>query len=86
MNATVSREKRQITLPADVVKAADLRVGDLVEWRFEEGEIRGRKLAPKLTETPVVKPVRTKEGFLMWPVRVDRKRIVAVIRADRDAR
>ena len=85
MNATVTRKKSQITLPAEVVNAAGLKVGDVVEWRFEAGEIRGRKLAATAAEVPVIKPIRTKEGFLMWPVKVKRKAIAAAIRADRDA-
>ena len=44
MNATAIRDKRQITIPSDVSKAAGLKPGDQVDWRFEEGEIRGRKL------------------------------------------
>ncbi len=47
MSATVLREKRQTTLPADVVDAAGIRVNDQIDWRYEGGEIRGRKLEPK---------------------------------------
>ncbi len=36
-------------------------------------------------EAPLVEPVRTKEGFLMLPRKLDRKRVIAAIRADRDA-
>lgn len=50
MSATAIREKRQITIPEDVSEAAGLRPGDQVEWRFEAGEIRGRKLVPEATE------------------------------------
>jgi len=49
-----------------------------------DGSIRIVELVEK--EAPLVKPVRTKEGFLMCPVKVSRKSIVAAIRADRDAR
>jgi len=35
---------------------------------------------------PVVNPVATQEGFLMLPVKLDRKKVAAAIRADRDAR
>lgn len=45
MSSTAIREQRQTTLPADVSEAAGLKPGDEVEWRFEAGEIRGRKLA-----------------------------------------
>ena len=37
-------------------------------------------------QVPVVKPVRTSEGFLMLPVKVSRTAIRAAIRADRDCR
>ena len=44
MNATVIRDRRETTLPADVCEAAGLHTNDQVEWRVEDGEIRGRKL------------------------------------------
>jgi len=44
MNATAIRPKRQVTLPSEVSEAAGLKPGDQVDWRFEGGEIRGRKL------------------------------------------
>ena len=47
MSATVVREKRQTTLPQDVCEAAGIQVNDQVDWRFEDGEIRGRKLVGK---------------------------------------
>jgi hypothetical protein len=37
-------------------------------------------------EVPLIKPIRTREGFLMLPVKVSRESIRAAIRADRDAR
>ena len=40
------RAKHQITLPDPVIRAAGIHVNDLVEWRFESGEIRGVKLEP----------------------------------------
>ena len=51
MSATAIREKRQTTLPADVSEAAGLEPGDQVDWRFEDGEIRGRKLQPQKVRT-----------------------------------
>jgi hypothetical protein len=51
--------------------------------RQPDGTIRLAELVEK--EVPVVKPVRTKDGFLMLPVKIDRKTISAAIRADRDA-
>ena len=36
------------------------------------------------TEVPTVRPRRTKEGWLMLPMKLDKKKIAAAIRADRD--
>ena len=47
MSATVVRDDRQTTLPAEVCAAAGIQVNDQVEWRFEAGEIRVRKLQPE---------------------------------------
>ena len=44
MAATVVTDKRQMTLPPEVTEAAGLKPGDQVDWRFEAGELRGRKL------------------------------------------
>jgi len=44
MITTVAREKGQITLPQEIREAAALEIGDQVEWKVQEGEIRGRKL------------------------------------------
>jgi hypothetical protein len=52
--------------------------------RMPDGTIRLAELVEK--DVPVVKPVRTKGGFLMCPVKVSREKIRAAIRADRDAR
>ena len=47
MIATTIKDKRQTTLPAEVSEAAGLKPGDQVAWRYEDGEIRGRKLTPR---------------------------------------
>jgi hypothetical protein len=52
--------------------------------RQPDGSIRLVELVEK--EVPTVRPIRTKEGFLMLPRRLDRQTIAAAIRADRDAR
>ena len=48
-----------------------------------DGTIRLRKL--ESNEVPIVEPVRTKEGYLMLPVKITGKQIAAAIRKDRDA-
>jgi bifunctional DNA-binding transcriptional regulator/antitoxin component of YhaV-PrlF toxin-antitoxin module len=50
VSATAIREKRETTIPEDVSNAAGLKPGDKIDWRFEDGEIRGRKLAHDLDE------------------------------------
>ena len=52
--------------------------------RQPDGNIRVVELVKK--EVPVVRPRRTREGFLMLPQKLDRKTVSAAIRADRDAR
>jgi hypothetical protein len=52
--------------------------------RQPDGSIRLVELVEQ--EAPVVRPIRTKQGFLMLPRKLDRHRITAAIRADRDAR
>jgi bifunctional DNA-binding transcriptional regulator/antitoxin component of YhaV-PrlF toxin-antitoxin module len=47
MAATILDRKRRTTLPESICEAADLRPNDQVEWRVENGEIRGRKLVPR---------------------------------------
>ncbi|MGA2556547.1 MAG: AbrB/MazE/SpoVT family DNA-binding domain-containing protein [Verrucomicrobiota bacterium] len=50
MSATIIRETRETTLPAEVCEAAGLSPGDQVDWRIEDREIRGRKVVPKSCE------------------------------------
>ncbi len=45
-----------------------------------------RKRRPMAKEAPLVKPIRTREGFLMLPVKISPTVIRSALRADRDAR
>ncbi|HZM02217.1 MAG TPA: hypothetical protein VFC44_04260 [Candidatus Saccharimonadales bacterium] len=51
--------------------------------RQADGSVRIVQLVEK--EVPLVKPIRTREGFLMLPVKVSRESIRAALRADHDA-
>lgn len=86
MSATVVRAKRQTTLPEDVCRAARIRVHDQVDWRFEQGEIRGRKLIPARELVRRVRPVRFKD-LLILPQRfqIDLDRMDADLRQEREA-
>jgi hypothetical protein len=49
-----------------------------------DGAVRLVELVPK--EVRVVKPRRTRQGFLMLPVKLDPQAVRAAVRADRDER
>ena len=85
MSATIVREKRQTTLPADVVEAAGIKVNDQVDWRFEDGEIRGRKLVPVADEVLDIGDV---DARTLWSkgLKVTNESISAAVRADREGR
>jgi bifunctional DNA-binding transcriptional regulator/antitoxin component of YhaV-PrlF toxin-antitoxin module len=86
MSATIVREKRQTTLPADVVEAAGIKVNDQVDWRFEDGEIRGRKLVPVADEILELKDVDPKTFMPKNGGKVVPASIRAAIRADREGK
>jgi bifunctional DNA-binding transcriptional regulator/antitoxin component of YhaV-PrlF toxin-antitoxin module len=90
MSATMVREKRQTTLPQDVCEAAGLKPNDQVDWRFEDGEIRGRKLVPhpgrkrmcgKLVKRGDALFLEIPEGFKLAPDAIAR-----AVREERDSR
>jgi bifunctional DNA-binding transcriptional regulator/antitoxin component of YhaV-PrlF toxin-antitoxin module len=44
MNATTIDENHRLTLPESICSAAGIEPNDRIEWRAQDGEIRGRKL------------------------------------------
>ena len=66
MSATAIGEKRETTIPEEVSNAAGLKAGDRVEWRFEEGEIRGRKIAPNPVPRRIVAKLVTRGNALVF--------------------
>jgi len=52
--------------------------------RQPDGTVRVARLVEK--EVPVARPIRTRKGFLMLPVKVSRESIRSALRADRDGR
>jgi bifunctional DNA-binding transcriptional regulator/antitoxin component of YhaV-PrlF toxin-antitoxin module len=90
MSASTIDEKRRVTLPRKVCEAAGLRNNDQVDWRFEDGEIRGRKLVPqpgreriygRLVERDRALVLELPKGF-----RVDLDSIAEAVREDRKSR
>ena len=88
MSTTAVREKGQTTLPADVCDAAGIAVHDQIEWRFENGEIRGRKLMVREPRTVVGKLVN-RDGVLVLDTKgltVEPEDIARAVRDERDQR
>ena len=79
-----------MTVTADARKRVMVRTakpGDRFDVQVSgDGTVMLRPLVPKAEEVPVVKPIRTKEGWLMFPPGKgpDRAAIRAAIREDRD--
>jgi hypothetical protein len=84
------REKRQITLPAEVCQAAGLQVNDMVDWRFENGEIHGRKLIPATEPRRIVAKLVRKGKHLVFElpkgVRIDPDAIGKAVQEERESR
>jgi len=86
MSTTTIRHQQQTTLPSDVSEAAGLKPGDQVDWRFEGGEIRGRKLAASEPRRIVASLVR-RGGALVCDttgLTIDPEAIARAIREERD--
>ena len=66
MRASLLRDRNQVTLPEELVEAAGLvPQQDYIAWRFESGEIRGRKQSHAPDRTGRVARDR-KTGLLFW--------------------
>jgi hypothetical protein len=87
MSATIVRAKRQTTLPEDVCQAAGIRIRDQVDWRYQDGEIRGRKLVPASAKAQTVRPVKFKDLLILpQDIEVDFGGLDQEFRASRDER
>ena len=86
MSETIVRERGQIELPIDVLEAAGIKENDLVDWRFENGAIVGRKTGTvevEVLDLEDVDPVTflPKDGGM-----ITKESILQAIQADRDSR
>ena len=88
MSATIVQEQRQVTLPQEVFQAAGLQVDDQVDWRFEAGETRGKKLVRPAPRPVLAQLVRQGKHLLFEAqgVRIDPEAIARAIRAERESR
>jgi bifunctional DNA-binding transcriptional regulator/antitoxin component of YhaV-PrlF toxin-antitoxin module len=88
MSATAIQEKRQTTLPVEVSDAAGLKPGDQVDWRFEDGEIRGRKLTEKMEPRVVKARLVERDGALVFEasgVEIDPEAIGQAVAEERES-
>ena len=86
MSTSAIQEKQRTTLPADISEAAGLKPGDQIEWRFENGEIRGRKLAVPEPRRIIARLIR-QGGSLVCDTSdytIDPKDIAAAVREERN--
>jgi hypothetical protein len=75
-----------IQLPGDVVEAAGLRPADQIAWRFEAGEIRGRKMRSQTRRRITGKLIR-RGGLLLLDttgLAIDEPAIARAVREERD--
>lgn len=86
MSATIVRAKRQTTLPRDVCQSGGIKEMDVVDWRFEDGEIRGRKLQPVETKTRIIRPIRHKGRLVLPEMDIDYTQLAKDIHQDRKER
>jgi hypothetical protein len=86
--STSAIDHRQQTLPPeDVSAAAGLKPGDKVDWRFEDGEIRGRKLQSASEARRIVGRLVRQGGALVCDTEgltIDPDDIARTIREERD--
>jgi hypothetical protein len=85
MSATIVRAKRQTTLPEDVCHAAGIRRRDQVGWRYQDGEIRCRKLVPAPVKSHKVRPGKFKDLLILpQDIEVDFVMLDMALRAARE--
>jgi hypothetical protein len=83
MSATIIREGLETTLPSDVCERAGVNVNDGVEWRYEDGEIRGRKIVADFAEV-LDETALDPETLLPKDGKISAESIVQAIRLDRE--
>jgi len=90
MKQTAILEKRQTTIPQEVCEAAGLEPGDKVEWRFEDGEIRGRKLGPAPEPKRIMARLVSRGGELVFEappgIKIEPEAIAQAVREERESR
>lgn len=83
MKTAVLREKKQITLPGEVMTASGWKVGDVIAFDFEGGELRGRKLTPPEPEEVGLDDVDPKT-LLPRGWKIDRDKIREAVKIGRE--
>ena len=83
MSKTTLQSSHPAILPPEICEAAGLRVFDKIEWRFQDGEIRGRKVDLEAVEVLDLEDVEI-NTLLPKGATITSESIVAAIRADRE--
>lgn len=81
--------KRRMTLPQPVCDAIGLKPNDIVDWRVEDGEIRGRKLVRQAEPRRVVAKLVRRGGRLVFEakgVKIDPAAIATAVKEERESR
>jgi hypothetical protein len=87
MSTSAIHDRQRTRLPEDVLAAAGLKPGDQVDWRFEDGEIRGRKLPSASEPRRIVGRLVRRGGKLVCDtaeLTIDPDDIARTIREERD--
>lgn len=84
MSAAVVGEGGKTVLPKEICDAAGIAIWDQVDWRFQDGEIRGRKL--KDSNSPkFVRPVPFNDLLILpTDLEIDLEQLDKDIAADRE--
>jgi hypothetical protein len=88
MSKTVILKAGPIAVPEDVSHAAGLRPGDQVDWRFQDGEIRGRRICNNGRLPRIVRSLVVKDGELVLDTEgltIDPADIAVAVREERDS-
>ena len=86
MSTTAVVDPNKATLPVEVSEAAGLKPGDRIEWRYVDGEIRGRKLETASSKRIVGRLVRKGDALVLEAdgVEIDSEAIADAVREERD--
>lgn len=78
MKTAIVDDRHRILIP-------DLKPGQVFAYEIAGNSVKLTPVDKTESETPIVNPVRQKDGSYHWPVELTNEEISAAIRADRDS-